>query len=82
MRNNLRPLAIKLRTRAYEMIERTGKPHVQFVPAGADAQFRGRNVAGYVLFRLDGEPIISQTVTHMQQVYRAVELVQENGYGK
>jgi len=77
MRNNLRPLAIKLRARAYEMIERTGKPHIQFVPAEAYAQFRGRDVAGYILFRFDGEPIVSQTVTHMQFVYRALTLEPE-----
>jgi hypothetical protein len=72
------PLAMSLRTRAYGMCVRHNKPHIQFVPREAHAQFRGHDIHGYVMFRLDEVPIVARTIPAMIQLARIGELwVQE-----
>jgi hypothetical protein len=70
----LRPLAMSLRHRAYAMCGRHNKPHIQFVPREACAQFNGHDIHGYVMFRLDKVPIVARTIPAMIQLARIGEI--------
>lgn len=70
---DINPLAIKLRARAWHMINVHNKPHVMWVPQRADAQLRGKPVHGYVTFTGCGT-VAAYTIRELVERVRIAKL--------